>query len=81
MRASLWPLFAQSPVTLLQLRGLNWRWKNFIDESVKWRAIYAVLLQSPRLGASSDSDELVSRRLGLEIAERKALIAVNSALY
>lgn len=73
VEGELWPLLAQYPVTLLQLRGLNRRWKYFIDKSVEWRAIHTVLLQPPRLGASAYSDELIAHRLGLEIAERRSL--------
>lgn len=81
VEGELWLLLAQSPVALLQLRGLNWRWKSFIDETVEWRAIYSIFLQPPRLGASADGDELIAHRLGLEVAERRNVIAMNRDLY
>lgn len=68
----LWPLFAKSPWVLFQLRGVNKRWKNFVDSSIEWSAVNFILLDSPRLGASAASDLFLAQKLGLELANYRS---------
>lgn len=55
----IWPLIAEAPTLLLQLRGANRSWRALIDDSNEWN--YLLLRYGPMNAAVVDEDLLAQK--------------------